>query len=114
MTVWVRLSRRWEGQIVKTCYVDVVTRSIADLVQPGEMAPFWVITRINVPREHRGQGLGSKMLKEICADADKEGCSLGLDVSPSDGLDYDQLVAWYKRYGFKSSQHGYYMVRRPQ
>lgn len=80
-----------------TCYVDAPTRSIADLCEYGTGM---LLTRINVPREHRGKGHARALLKRILDDADNEGVTLWLEISPSDGLDYDQLEAWYRRRGF--------------
>lgn len=98
---------------MKTCYVLTDTRTIADLVAPGELTENWTVTRINVPREFRGQGNGTKILKLILADADREQITLQLEPSPSDGLDYDQLVVWYKCHGFKMMPVGY-MKRLPR
>jgi ribosomal protein S18 acetylase RimI-like enzyme len=92
---------------METCYVDPATRTIADLVAPGELTPGWTITRINVPAPHRGKGHGSTMLKRILADADAKQATLYLEVSPSDGLDYEELFAWYTRHGFKRVRSGY-------
>jgi|SRR5690349_6104150 len=97
---------------MKTCYVDYTSRAIADLVQPGELTEFWTITRINVPVQHRGQGLGTRLLRQILADADVNGITLALEPSPENLDDYDRLVAWYRRHGFKMRHTGY-MVRRP-
>jgi len=99
---------------MKTCYVDRETRSIADLVAPGELTFAWTITRINVPHRHRGQGLGSTLLKQILEDADRDGVVLALEPAPSDGLDYDALRAWYERHGFRLNLELGYMFRRPQ
>lgn len=60
-----------------------------------------IITRVNVPRKHRGQGVGTKILKMLLADADKHGVTLWLEISASDGLTWEQLEAWYKKHGFK-------------
>lgn len=97
---------------MKTCYVDIEHRAIADLIAPGELTPNWTITRINVPEKFRGNGLGSKLLDEILADADAEGQALQLEILPSGPLDYDQLEAWYKRRGFRRTVGGY-MKRTP-
>ena len=88
--------------------------AIADLV--SEMVPNTLtITRINVPSAHRGNGHGSKLLDQICADADREEIRLSLEIFPSGSLDYDELKEWYIRHGFKASKKypGFY-IRKPQ
>ncbi len=97
---------------MKTCYIDQVHRGIADLVSPGELTPNWTITRINIPKQYRGCGYGTALLKQILDDADQEGATLQLEPSPSGPLAYDDLVLWYKRYGFRTNSYGY-MVRTP-
>ena len=84
---------------MKAIYLDRGTRSIADLmeVQTG----VFLITRINVPKASRGQGLGSKILKEILEDADEEDVTLEIHPMPSGSLTRKQLSEWYIRYGFK-------------
>lgn len=74
-----------------------------------------IISRINTPMEFRGRGIGSRLLKRVCADADAEGIVLELFVSPSDGLDEDELHAWYSRHGFVSDPEvgKFFMVRKP-
>lgn len=95
---------------MKSCYVDVEHRAIADVCLVGTE---WLITRINVPQKHRGKGLGTRLLQQILDDADAEGAHLALMISPSDGLDYKQLHDWYARHGFKQRQPGL-MDRYPQ
>jgi predicted GNAT family N-acyltransferase len=100
---------------MKTCYTILVAPSkiaIADLVPPGELTRSWTITRIDVPEKFRGKGHGSTLLWSIGRDADRELRSLQLEPSPSDGLDYDALVRWYQRYGFRPTVSGY-MKRMP-
>ena len=92
------------------CYYDEATRSIVDLTDYYGLG--LMMTRINVPRQHRGQGHGSALLKRVCEEADKDQVTLFLEVLPSGPLDYDQLVAWYERHGFKYHR-GIYR-RRPQ
>jgi hypothetical protein len=98
---------------MRTVYVNPATRAIADLVRPGELTPGWTITRINVPKKHRGKGEGRSLLRRICTDADVEGVTLYLEVLPSGGLDFNELTAWYGRYGFKTVLSGY-MRRLPK
>lgn len=100
---------------MKNCYIDRDTRSIADLTNVGEMVPgTMTITRINVPAESRGKGLGSMLLKQICTDADAEGVGLSLEIVPSGPLDYQDLYRWYGRYGFEWIPKYYCMIRTPQ
>lgn len=60
-----------------------------------------IITRVNVPKEFRGNSHGTTLLKQVLEDADKEGINLFLEISESDGLSYEQLKDWYERHGFK-------------
>jgi N-acetylglutamate synthase-like GNAT family acetyltransferase len=96
---------------MKSCYLDKTTRSIADL-HPALDNGAWVITRINVPIEHRGKGHGSALLKRIVADADESGTVLQLEPVPTGGLNLTNLVAWYFRNGF--TWKGCILERRPR
>ena len=75
--------------------------AILDLSQyTDEGIDGYMINRINVPREFRGQGIGSALLNECISCADADGVTLYLGIMPSDGLHFDALESWYKRYGF--------------
>lgn len=84
---------------MKSCYVDVPHRVIAD-VSPTPEPNVLEVNRINVPVEHRGKRLGSAMLQRLCDAADAEGKTLILTPLASGGLSGPKLIAWYKRYGF--------------
>lgn len=100
---------------MKTCYVIPEVRAIADLVQPFELTANWTITRINVPRESRGQGYGTRLLEMILADADAEGLTLQLEVQPSGEMTYAALTDWYMKHGFQQRPRNFgYMIRRPK
>lgn len=90
--------------------------TMADLVGPDQEGK-WLITRINVPVPLRGQGLATKLLKEILSDADEEGVTLELwpyaSGANSGGLNQTQLTGWYARHGFVKQKIGV-MVRTPQ
>jgi hypothetical protein len=75
----------------------------ADLFDDGE-GRFW-ITRIVVPIPCRRQGHGTALLKEILADADREGVTLALQPRCLDGHGptMQRLVQWYRKHGFQSS-----------
>ena len=96
---------------MRTSYVDKEHRAIADLME-DTVDGGWLMTRINVPLQHRGKGVARRLMAQILADADRERQVIKLWVSASDGLTDKQLTAWYKRLGFK--QEFVLMVRYPQ
>lgn len=72
--------------------------AVADLSMVDEQT--WELNRVNVPAVSRGVGHGSRLLRRVLDDADREGVTLVLNVYPSGSLDYDALVSWYGRNGF--------------
>lgn len=94
---------------MQPCYMIREVRAIADVCRLGS---HYVITRINVSEEYRGRGYGSKLLKEICNDADNEGATLMLECVSSGEMDDMDLAQWYIRNGF-TPQHENVFVRHP-
>jgi GNAT superfamily N-acetyltransferase len=78
-----------------------------------------LITEIQTTRGARRLGRASALMKQVLSQADCEGVTLllGIDPDGSEGsMDYDQLVAWYRRMGFRyhiSEDEGA-MRREPQ
>jgi GNAT superfamily N-acetyltransferase len=97
---------------VQSCYVDEKTRSIADLCD--YYGHGMLLTRINVPKASRGRGHARALLRRILEDADAFGVTLFLEISPSDGLGFAELEAWYKRNGFHEIRASGLYRRRPQ
>lgn len=89
--------------------LSLTTLAVLDVTEYYDRG--YIITRINVPVAHRGKGHASALLRECCDEADREGTTLWLEIAESDGLNYNQLEAWYKRYGFRG--FGIYR-RRPK
>ncbi|NUS02043.1 MAG: hypothetical protein HOV97_05710 [Nonomuraea sp.] len=90
--------------------------AIADLTMVDETT--WELNRINVPAVNRGFGHGSRLLRRVLADADREEATLWLYPHPSGPLDHEALVAWYQRNGFafkdvRQEEFGGLMIRRP-
>lgn len=82
---------------------DEETRSIISCSRAINSVDKWWINRINVPPEHRGKRIASRMLSETCKEADEQGITLRLHVSPDasgTGLNFEELAAFYERYGF--------------
>lgn len=73
-----------------------------------------IITRINVPAEHRRKGIGNELLKQVIADADREKVNLFLEINSYGGMSYDDLQLWYERNGFTNMFHSGVFVRRPK
>lgn len=70
------------------------------------------IFHFSVFRQWRGNG--GRMLRQLCQTADRLNVILSLSPIPSpngnDGLlDHQQLIAWYRKYGFK----GHSLLCRP-
>lgn len=77
--------------------------AIADLT---ELEGGFYINRINVPEQFRGQRIGARLLKMVLDDADKEGVTLFIDISPYGKMTHDDLRQWYERNGFKQRKLG--------
>lgn len=94
----------------KTGIEKLAVLDCVDYYNLGQM-----ITRINVPAEWRGTGVGRSLLKRCCDVADQSKTNLYLEISAyTDGkMQYDELRAWYERCGFKGSIGGI-MRRLPQ
>ena len=62
----------------------------------------WLLTRVQVPHEYRGQGVARQMMAEVLDWADQHDYVLYVVPSPySDSpMNRDQLQEWYERCGF--------------
>lgn len=65
-----------------------------------------------ISEQHRGKGLGSKILLWIIAYARKENIKqIWAIVSPENFCDFDRLMNWYLRFGFhRESQDGKFII----
>ncbi len=100
---------------MKICYFEELGTCRLAVLDIIILCDKHTISHINTPRDYRGKGVASRLLKQACADADAEGITLELAVSPSDGLGDDALHAWYSRHGFVSVPEisKFFMVRKP-
>lgn len=90
------------GFRLKTCYItrlSPVRIAILDCCDYYGLG--YIITRINVPKDFRGAGHASALLRQCTDAADSEHVRLFLEISPSDGLNYEQLEQFYMRHGFR-------------
>jgi hypothetical protein len=60
---------------------------------------------VSVEAGETRKGHASALLRKVCAEADREGQLLIVQVKPyADGLDQQQLMRWYARFGFSLLQ----------
>ncbi len=96
--------------MMPTAYAHKESMSVADLVHMYHDT--WLLTRVNVGKRHRRSGIGTMILCEVCKDADENGVTLVLEPVGSGDMLSSQLVVWYRKHGFETSQPGV-MKRRP-
>ena len=91
------------------CHAAVVDATVWD------NGSSYLLTRVNVPAPYRGQGVGTQLMAKMLAWADAGGWPLHLQVSPygDSPMQYDALVAWYKRLGFMQDGDTPLMMRCP-
>lgn len=76
-------------------------------------ADIWVFQRITVTEDRRSEGFGSDVLKKLVEYLDANKIDLYANVHSSGNLSDEQLLAWYKRYGFvESVDRGYRLVKK--
>lgn len=92
-------------------YVDPDTASVIELshvvYSPEDGNDRATIKRIHVNGPHRGKGVASALLRVACQEADDRGCILDLEIAAregADGLDNEQLAAWYARHDFEPTE----------
>ena len=95
------------GKIIKN---KIDKLAVIDLVEVEKNK--YLVTRVSVPREHRGKGIGTKLLKEVTKDADKECSTLLIEPKPYDsGMTKESLINYYKIFGFEYISEEDYMIR---
>ena len=79
-----------------------------DLALEGYYPKYWVLSSIQADRP----GYSSSLLDEVCLAASAAGQSIVLCPIASGRLGQQDLLSWYERRGFKTTDDGY-MVRCP-
>lgn len=75
---------------------------------------YYILTRLNVPHQHRRKGYGTDLLSKVTDDADKEEVILVLQPTPYDPKEFprERLIEFYKNHSFVM-HYGGMMVRLP-
>ena len=103
-----QLIRQFYRAVANPKYASIFAHIDVDLEeQDSDM-----VTILNIHAKKQQRGIGSAVMKSICALADTYHVYLELQVKPS-GIPYDKLVEWYKRFRFSpdAASHGKWMVR---
>ena len=94
-------------------------------VEEGVRLELWedknklTLDTIIIPKEYRGQGMGTKIMNMVCEYSDNVNKPLFLTPSSSYGVSsLNRLISFYKRFGFKKNVKFrdisiHYMVRLP-
>jgi GNAT superfamily N-acetyltransferase len=84
------------------------------------------VVRFYVDPDMRGKGVGHRLMRQTCADADREGVVLYLEPVPFGAYDpeteefhpptltYKQLCAFYREFGFRFMPRSELMKRIPR
>jgi len=71
-----------------------------DISNPRSPNDYGVLSRLEVPKEMRGQGLATQAMQDIIAEADKTKAKLALSPSGDWGASVPRLKEFYERFGF--------------
>jgi predicted GNAT family N-acyltransferase len=88
----------------------------------SEHIEYWVLSKIIVNKNERGQGKGSLVVSELCKMADQKGKTIFLTPSKDFGAtSIIRLEKFYRKFGFKSNNGRFkdyrareLMVRQPK
>lgn len=93
------------------------------MVSLSDMDGYWEVNRVSVPLaspSNRGRGIARYLMGQVLHDADSEGITLRLVISPdgsSGSLSHGALESWYERLGFSRRQYpgggGTFWERQP-
>ena len=74
-----------------------------------EIKPTWCgdqeIAYLWTHPDHRGKGIASSLIRKA---QEKFPILIGFFDPADDGLNYDQMVAWHKKLGFKQSRYAFW------
>lgn len=66
----------------------------------GQAGPYVKLDMIRVPAESQRQGIGTRVMSDLCAWADREDVTLTLDPGDDFGTPKTFLRRWYRHFGF--------------
>lgn len=95
---------------------DHMYRACLECGRPGTKADV-MLNRLLVPKPCRQQGIATALMEEFCGYVDHNRLSAELGINPYGDMSYEQLAAFYGKYGFKEVEDPEYtglFIREPQ
>lgn len=74
----------------------------------------WYFNRLIVPKSARNKGFATRLMEMLIELLDEKKIVLINEVQGTGDLNNDQLVTFYKKYGFKETEHPYRLIRNPE
>jgi GNAT superfamily N-acetyltransferase len=65
----------------------------------------YYFNRLLVNKKIRNKGYANQLLVEVCKWADQEKINILIDINPYGDLNYDQLLRFYQKFGFKLNKN---------
>ena len=117
------LMEQWRGFLKEGKHpeLDAIAQELGIEIKVYEQGGILTLSKIVVPEELRGQGMGSKAMKKIIQYADDNKNIIALTPDDAFGGSKTRLIKFYKRFGFvmnKGRNKNYstqeLMIRDPQ
>ena len=87
---------------INITYIENNLLAIAEASSFGNNEYYF--NRINVPKELRNKGIGTKLLKRLIKNIKNEKATLICDINPYGDLDFEKLKKWYMKHGFEENE----------
>lgn len=79
----------------------------------SNMGDHWCFNRLVVHQRLRGQGIATKLMGRLTETLDRQQILLVNDVNPYGDLSFQQLIRFYKKFGFVETDTPGRLVRYP-
>ena len=116
-----KLLTEWRKYLKESAFDSIAQELGIELKIYGEDRDIITLSKIVVPEELRGQGMGSKAMKKIIQHADQNNKTIALTPSADFGGNKNRLIKFYKQFGFvmnkgrnKNYETQELMIREPK
>ncbi len=116
-----KLLTEWRKFLKESAFDSIAQELGIELKIYGEDRDIITLSKIVVPEELRGQGMGSKAMKKIIQHADQNNKTIALTPSADFGGNKNRLIKFYKQFGFvmnkgrnKNYETQELMIREPK